>query len=332
MQLKVNALDKHLKQKELAPCYLISGDDSFLCEEACAAIKACLEKRGFTREHHVYSPSYSWQTLEDSLNHMDLFSDSTYIELQHPSAKFDVEGSRILKNFLENPPSDKTLIIVTEKLTPQQRKGAWYKAIEKDGVAIAVWPLKDRELLAWLKNKMTAHGLNADHQSLALLAQFSSGNLFSANNAIRKLALWKPNRTVTVDAVRSVLCNHASYNPFEWVDNLMLGAAARALYLLDGMRETNQEITLILWSITNELRTLYSLAQAISSGQSQAQALKQHWQSKQMGYQKALRRLNRARIREALQTCMQIDLMIKGQHLGCPWQAMERLSMGLCEK
>lgn len=332
MQLKANALDKHLKQKTLAPCYLISGDDSFLCDEACGAIKMCLEKRGFTREHHVYSPSYSWQTLEDSLNHMDLFSDNTYIELHHPTAKFDAEGSRVIKQFLEDPPPDKTLLIVTERISPQQRKSAWYKAIDKNAATIAVWPLKDRELLTWLNNKMAAYGLKADHQSISLLAQFSSGSLFSANNAIRKLALWKPDQVVNVEHIRAVLCNHASYNPFEWVDNLMLGAAPRALYLLDGMRETNQEITLILWSITNELRALYSLAQAISSGQSQAQALKQHWQSKQMGYQKALRRLNRARIREALQRCMQIDLMIKGQQPGCPWQAIERLSIELCEK
>ncbi len=332
MQLKANMLSKHLKQKQLAPCYLISGDDSFLCQESATAIKHTLEKRGFAREHHVMSPSFSWQHLEDSLNHLDLFSDSQYIELSNPNAKFDVNGSKVITSFLDNPPSDKILLIITERLSPQQKKSAWYKAIEKNGAVIAIWPLKHRELITWIQNTLSEKGLTADHQSVALLAQFSSGNVFAAHQAIQKLVLWKPNAHITVDMMHDVLCSHATYNPFEWMENVLLGATKQALFLFDGMRETNQEITLVTWSLTNELKQLYSISQAMRTGQSQAQALKNVWQSKQAAYQKALRRLSRQRIRDALTQSIQIDLIMKGQIPGNPWEAIERLSLSLCQK
>jgi DNA polymerase-3 subunit delta len=61
-------------QKSLLPCYLVSGDEPLLVQEALDAIRAGARQQGFSaRELHVAGTGFDWAELSGSSANLSLF-------------------------------------------------------------------------------------------------------------------------------------------------------------------------------------------------------------------------------------------------------------------
>ena len=75
MKLNTNQLSSHLQNK-LAPCYLITGDEHLLVNEALDAVREAARTQGFTsRELHVATAGFDWSQLRDSSANLSLFAE-----------------------------------------------------------------------------------------------------------------------------------------------------------------------------------------------------------------------------------------------------------------
>jgi len=87
LKINVNQLSTHL-QKSLAPCYLVTGDEHLLVDEALDAIRAAAREQGFTsRELHVATTGFDWAQLHASGANLSLFAEKRIIELRVPTGK-----------------------------------------------------------------------------------------------------------------------------------------------------------------------------------------------------------------------------------------------------
>ncbi len=76
MKIKDNQLSSHL-QKNLAPCYLVTGDEHLIVSEALDTIRSAARKRGFTsRDLHVATAGFDWAQLRDSSSNLSLLRNS----------------------------------------------------------------------------------------------------------------------------------------------------------------------------------------------------------------------------------------------------------------
>jgi len=333
MKIQAEQLIPHLT-KNIAPLYLVSGDEFLLVQEACDTIRKHTTDAGYGEREIFYIESgFNWEKFLNSANNTSLFGDRVLIEL-HLKSKLTESHGKILQNYAKNPAPDKTILIVANKLDSSQQKTTWFKAIDNIGIVLQIWPIELTQLPFWITRRLKAAGLNADHQGIQLLVDHVSGNLLAAMQEIEKLSLLYGNGDLTVEQISSAITDSSRFNIFNLLDAAVNNKAAAVNRILDRLKSENIEPTLILWTITNELRSLINISFNITQGMSADQAITQNniWNNRKPLVKKVLGQYNLAQLQNFLKSTMNIDLIIKGadnQHL--LWHELSKLYLNFAD-
>lgn len=332
MQITAAELKQHTK-KALAPVYLLTGDETLLVRQAQETLRALAQSRDFSARQSLHVESgFQWKQLHSALQNQNLFSEKTLIELYHPSAKFEEEAKSVLLNYLSKPNPDTILVILCEKLTPAQKKTQWYQAIDKAGIIISFWPISPRDFPRWIRDRFQEDKLNATPEAIQLLAKLTEGNLLSTAQAIEKLKLLHENQKITEKEIISVSTDSARFSVFDLTQYAMAGDPSRTARIIQGLKQEGAEPTLVLWSLTREIRLLCEYAAKIARGESPNDVLRREWANRKPLFQAALRRYKEPDFLKFLQASAQIDFMIKGIREGNAWNALMDLALALAGK
>lgn len=318
--------------KQLAPIYLVSGDEPLLAQEACDAIRAAARKQGFNeRELYHAEASFDWGQLLASANSLSLFADKKIIELRIPSGKPGDKGGKILLEYAESPAADNLLLIVTPKLDGAAQKAKWFKAVEDAGVQVQIWPITPAQLPRWIGQRLQQAGLSTEPSAIELLVSRVEGNLLAAVQEIEKLKLLAPNNQVSYELMASVVADSARYDVFGLADKALHGDARGAVKTLQGLRSEGTEAINVLWALTRDLRSLVQISQAVTQGKHFEWAAKQAgvWDKRQPLVQGALRRLKPGQLQQLLRKANGIDKAIKGMRNAEPWDELLDLVLNL---
>ena len=148
MKLNAPQLGKQLKE-ELAPVYVVSGDDPLLCGEACDLIRQACRAAG-SEERQVFDVdrSFDWAQLYEASHSLSLFAQKRLLELRLPSGKPGDAGAKALLAYLEQPAEDTTLLISLPKLDGSTQRSKWAKKSKKQ-VPHSLSPCMRNLLLIW---------------------------------------------------------------------------------------------------------------------------------------------------------------------------------------
>ena len=150
MRLRPEHLSAHLQQ-QILPVYVVSGDEPLQVQEACDAIRARAREAGCDeREVMQVEGKFKWDQLLSASAEMSLFADRKLIELRIPSGKPGAEGSKAFTAYLENP-GDNILLVVAGKIDKASTNSKWFKALDRAGAILQIWPVEARELPRWLQ-------------------------------------------------------------------------------------------------------------------------------------------------------------------------------------
>ena len=128
MKIQANQLSAHLK-KSLAPCYLVTGDEHLLVNEALDAIRETARERGFsTRELHVATTGFDWAQLAASSGNLSLFAEQRIIELRLPTGKPGRAGGQAIVELVEASGSENLFIVTAPKLDKGSAASRWARA------------------------------------------------------------------------------------------------------------------------------------------------------------------------------------------------------------
>ncbi len=321
MKLTTDNLSAHL-ERQLAPAYLVSGDEPLLVAEAADAIRARARARGFS-ERQVYfaERGFDWNTLRSEGQSMSLFAEQRIIELKLPTGK-PGEGAEVLQEFVKRSAPDQLLLVLSGKIDRTTQKSAWVQAFERHGGWVQVWPVDAARLPAWIAARMKRQGLEPDAEAAALLAERVEGNLLAAQQEVDKLALLLPQGRVDAAALTEVVADSARYDVFQLADATLAGDGRRALKILQGLRGEGAEPPLVLWSICRALRSVWRELQ----GTGKPAAAMPYWLQKQQAQvTQAARRLGKRSIPPLVKAAARVDRTIKGRLRGDPWDAMTAL-------
>lgn len=331
MKINVNQLSTHLK-KSLAPCYLVTGDEHLLVDEALDAIRAAAREQGFTsRDLHVATTGFDWTQLSDSGANLSLFAEKRIIELRVPTGKPGRAGSQAIADFVDVTDSDLLFIVVAPKLDRNSQSAKWVKALDGKGVSIPVWPIGLRELPGWIAERMRKTGLQPDRDAVTLIADRIEGNLLAAGQEIEKLRLILGEGKVTADDVGNAVANSSRYDVFKLVDAALGGDAKRALRILSGLRAEGIEPVIVVWALTRELRTLASLTDTVARGTDLANGMRNHrvWQNRQALVRNCIGRHKHGDFHQLLKSASRADQAAKGQTSSDPWQISTDIVLGI---
>lgn len=330
MKLKPEALKQHLN-RELAPVYLVCGDEPLQLLESADAIRHEACSQGYT-ERTVFEVSrgFDWNSFLAEGGALSLFSARRVIELRVPSGKPGRDGSAAMQEWLDNPPPDTLLLITLPKLETAQRNTKWFRAIDKAGVIVQIWPVNGRALMPWIRQRALRSGLQLDDMAVQLLAQHTEGNLLAAAQELEKLRLIHGEGKVPVEQVAAAVSGNSRYTPFEMVDAALAGQGGHALHMLAVLRAEGVAVPVLLWALARDLRLLVELANAESQRQSVIAVFDKQrvWEQRRGLLSHALKNHSVSQWQQLLGLVARIDDASKGG-LDDKWLLLETLVAGL---
>ena len=329
MRLRAEQLGEHL-QGTLLPVYLVSGDEPLQLGEACDAVRAAAREAGYgNREVIEAGAGFDWSGLSAEAASLSLFAEKKLIDLRLPSGKPGREGGKVLAEYCEAPPPDTLLLLTLPKLDRQQQSAKWFKAIDKIGAVIQVWPVEAARLPRWIEQRMRRAGLAPTPEAVRLLADRVEGNLLAARQEIEKLRLLHGEGPLDAEALTAAVADSARYDVFELVDSALRGETARCLRILEGLRGEGTAAPVVLWALHREIAQLAGLAVAGAQGRSIDQAMQQArvWDKRKPLLRQAVGRLRPAQWLALLDHCQATDAAIKGASPEDPWLRLGQLAV-----
>jgi len=319
-------------ENSLLRCYLVTGDEPLLVQEALDLIRRKARSEGFgSRDLHVATAGFDWQELLASAGNLSLFAEKRIIELQLPTGKPGRQGSAAIVEMIGQTDDDLIFIVHAPKLDRNTVAAKWAKALQESGGLVQVWPVTPRDLPAWISGRMRSVGLQADREAVSLMADRVEGNLLAAQQEIEKLRLICGEGIVSAADIESAVADSSRFDVYKLVDAAIAGDAKRAVRILAGVRAEGTEAVIVIWAITKELRVLAMLADSVQKGVDLGSALQKArvWNNRQNIVRACVGRHAASDFFALLKMTRRADAAAKGQSGDDAWQLATEIVLGL---
>lgn len=333
MQLRFDALQGHLSST-LAPLYIISSNEPLLALEAADSIRHAARQQGFTeRDVLTVERTFKWDALTQATQTQSLFGDKKLIELRIPTGKPGKDGGKVLQEYVKQLSSDNLTLISLPKLDFATQKTAWFTALKEAGVWIDIPVVERNQLPQWIHQRLARQKQSADSHAVQFITDRVEGNLLAAHQEIQKLGLLYPAGTLSFEQVQDAVLNVARYDVFKLNEAMLSGDTARFVRMMRGLEGEGEALPLVLWAVSEEIRTMIKLKAGLEQGRPLPALLKEYriWGPRERLMGQALQRNSLTKLTKALQDTAQIDRMIKGlksqQFAGDTWDALSQVGL-----
>lgn len=329
MNLSSEELPRHLASG-LKPLYVVYGDALLLVIEAADSIRAAARAAGYAeRETFIAEQHFKWGELRNSAQSLSLFAERKVVDLRIPSGKPGVEGGQALQDYVAAMSPDVLTLITLPKLDKTAQNSKWFGALQQHGVVISAEDVPRNALPRWIAGRLKRQDQTADDATLDFLADRCEGNLLAAFQEIQKLALLFPAGPLSFEQVKDAVMDVARYDIFKLAEAMLTGNAARYARILDGLRAEGTATVLVLWAVSEEIRTLGKVLLAAQRGGNLSNALREArvWGPRLGLIEHAARRYKFPHIERAMLHAARLDKIIKGLRQGDVWD--ELLQLGL---
>jgi len=313
MQIRPETLESNLSQS-LLPVYIVTGDETLIVEEACAAIISAAKAQGYIERKILdVVAGFDWSALFVIAGTGSLFAEREMIDLRIPSKKFDKATSTALRSYLDNPPEDVMLLIRTQKLDGRQKSNAWYKAIDKMGGVVTVWPVDAAHLPQWIVGRARKLNMQLERDAVSFLANRTEGNLLALHQELDKLKLWSGSTVITLAEVQKSVADSAHFDAFELINATLQGRGKRVIRILHTLEHEGIAPLAILGAFKRQI-------DAILHGSKMRLP-----REAQQSIDAARRRLSDVQLKHFIAETSLLDQQVKGMLTGDIWQSLERL-------
>ncbi|MEE9310660.1 MAG: DNA polymerase III subunit delta [Cocleimonas sp.] len=343
--MKVNAdqLEQFLqRQQDMPRAFLISGDEPLQVMEACDAIRQQAKNKGFSERDVLHADNkFDWGALLGSSNALSLFSEKKLIDLRIETKTPGRVGSQAIRDYMQNPPDDKVLLMQMSKLVGGARNSAWVKAIEKSGVVVQVWDLSPPQTMAWVSKRMRANGMRPSNDAVRLLTERVEGNLLAATQEISKLKLLfgsddeQGGQEIVIEdeQVLESVSDSSRFSIFDLSNAVMVGDVHRVQHIHHNLKEEGAPVQLMLWTLSDLSRQLYNASFSLRNGIPASQIISKMPRPRQKPFQVAMQRMQHTDWAPILKKNGEIDRLSKGQGdiankgLGRVWSDLLELAL-----
>ena len=262
---------------------------------------------------------------------LGLFGTRKLVDLRIPSGKPGIDGARVLEDCAANPNSDTLTLVTLPRLDRAAQSSAWFSAMERAGVVVAVQPVEREELPRWLAARLARQNQRASADTLQFLADTTEGNLLAARQEVEKLGLLLPEGELDPDAVLHAIADVARFDVFE-LSEAGSPATRCARYASSAALEAQGEgVQLLIWQLGEDLHALSSVMAATAGGTALASAVRaaRVWGKRQAALERAVQRLAPAAIAPLLQQLARLDALAKGIGSGSVWDEIADMVLAL---
>lgn len=326
------------QHKQLPGLIAVVGNEPLLVLEAADAVRQRANKEGFSDRHSfVMDARSSWQQISLAAGAGSLFGDRQLIEISLPSGKPGKSGAQSLINLAQQHSrtiaGDALLMVKLPGLDRQTRESQWCKTLLSKALVLECPEISRQALPGWIEMRLRQQGQSMDQEALSWMADHVEGNLLAAHQEIQKLGLLFAQGQLDTSQVQSAVMNVARFDVFALRDAMLDSDPARFLRVLEGLKAEGQALPLVLWAVSEEIRTMVRICQAIEQGQSMTGALKAQrvFGPREQRLRRVIDRMSLRQLQAAVEHAHEIDRIIKGiavnGRMTDAWQELARLGL-----
>lgn len=344
MQTDLGQFGRQLQQGVQA-LYTVHGDEPLLVQEALDALRAAARAQGYTERMSftVAGAHFDWSEVLAAAQARSLFADKQLLELRIPSGKPGKDGAAALQQLARAALNDDATVTVVllPRVDRATQSSAWFQALES-GVMLAVVPVERRSLAAWIGQRLALQGQRVaagepGQRCLQFFADRVEGNLLAAHQEIVKLGLLYEPGELSFEQVEQAVLNVARFDVFKLSEAVLGARWLRSQRMLDGLQAEGESEVLVHYSLSEDIRSLLKVKQAMGRGLPLPMALREQrvWGPRERLFERVLPGLSAQTLGELLHAAHEVDGVVKGLRAegwpAQPWQALHRLAEKICE-
>lgn len=291
---------------EARGAWIMYGQEPLLEQNLLDAFRQSWRKQDIERQRYDINSVSDWKTVFNALNSLSLFSNQLAIEV-HGNIKPDASALKQLKSYIQHNEHN-LLLVVMPKQDSNSLKTNFFQVVDANGVTVALtanYPQDRQRILALEAEKL---GIQLAQDAWQWLEQHHEHNLLAAKNSLMRVSdTFADVDLIEISHLFSCLQDQSRYSTYDLTDALLAGNLAQAIKIFQYLMASGEPMSLILWSISKEMRLLMQLFE-----QPQNALQLGIWKNKVSQYQQALRRLNPQCFLTWPALLLRIDASIKG--------------------
>lgn len=320
----------------LPQCLSIFSDEPLFVAETSDAFRARARQQGDIQRHVVeVDRTFNPHEFIGLFSEASLFGDVSLVDcrLSQPKLlKEQAEAFSEIASWILKGQTDHMLLVAGPSLNNTQRKSAGISHLLNVSTEVVCPAITLDNLPAWIKQTAKQSGIMLEQEAAWWLANRCEGNLLAAKQAITKLASEHEGKSVSLDAVEAVASESSRFNVFAMGEQLLKGDTKRVVKILDGLKAEGQASSLVLWCLSEEVRTLSGIAESLRKGLRLDEACRNFrvWGPRKNVIGQALKRHNTKTLQLLKDQCYRAEKAIKGMGPGDPWILLEIIGLGIC--
>ncbi len=288
--------------------WLLHGDEPLLAQSLLDQCRQHWQKLDIERHRVDLTSASDWREALAQLDNLSLFSNIMALEI-HGSHKPDAAGMLALERYMQHQ-GDNILIINMPKQDTAGQKTKFFQLLDANGLVVSLTIQNEQERQVFLNAQAENLKVQLSPTAWAALLAQTENNLLAAQQALVRLSfLTESNTIIDVEQLLPALSDQSRYSLFDLSDAALQGNVERTVRVLNYLFESGEAESLILWTISREMRLLIQLLDQSHSVNYQALGI---WSNRQSLYQKAMKRIKRQHTTHWLDLLLRCDQAIKG--------------------
>ena len=288
--------------------WVLHGQEPLLEQNLLDAFRQHWQRQGIERQRYDLANVGDWKTVFSALNSLSLFATQLAIEV-HGNIKPDASALKQLESYLlQGDSNGNLLLIVMPKQDSASLKTKFFQTIDANGTLVSLTANYAQDRQQILSVEAEKLGLKLTSEAWQWLESHHEHNLLAAKNSLMRVGdTFAEVDTIGIAELQACLQDQSRYSTFDLSDAMLQGNLAQAIKIFQYLVASGEAMTLILWSVSKEMRLLMQLFE-----QPHNPLQLGIWKTKVSLYQQALRRLNPQDFLTWPELLLRIDSAIKG--------------------
>ncbi len=271
---------KQIKQREIAPIYLLYGTETFLINETKhLLLNTVLEEE--EKDFNFTAYDLDETPIETALEDAETFpflGEKKVIFLHNPKfltaekvkEKMDHNLSR-LEVYLKEP-APYTVLVISAPYEKLDERKKITKELKRTAVTVEAKKLNEHDLKNWIKERARINGITFDPEALELLIALVGTNMFMITSEVDKLALYASGeKQINAEMVDRLVSRSLEQNIFTLIEKVVQRKPEDALRIYYDLLKQNEEPIKILALLAGQFRLIYQVKELSRRGYGQQQ-------------------------------------------------------------
>jgi DNA polymerase III subunit delta len=260
--MKPEEYNKAIEKGDLAPLYLLYGEEPYLVERA---VKKLLERAvdpGF-RDFNLdifYGNETKGEEVFTAAQTLPMFADRRVVLIKK-AGDLSAPAMEVLLPYLQDPSPGTCFVLQAEKVDGRKKFFAEFK---KRGEMVEFKRPYENQLGPYVRDEVRAAGKKIDTAAAELLAYLVGNNLQELMSQIEKLCTFCGKKeNIGIDDVKAIVSDTKAESVFEFTDALGARDLPKALRLLTTLMRDGEAPLKILGGVARQYRQLWQVRELL---------------------------------------------------------------------